>query len=72
MLCLRFFGNTCRLVIYQNPATVFAGNDLLALADLQLDLRWDLVETTTTRIPLYRYYGQTVAVRSTDLIVRFD
>ena len=60
------------LRVNQDPATVFAHNDLLPGGDVQLPLRWDLVKAPTTGIALNRHNSQSIACISPDLLVCTD
>src|SRR5690606_27475688 len=59
-------------IIYQNAAAVFAGNDLLALSHLKLNLRRNDIEAAATGIALNRYDGKTIAIALPDALVCFQ
>src|SRR5690606_3875756 len=68
-LCVFFFENDS--FVYDDSSAVFADNDFLTLTDLRLQLRWNLVVTSRTAIPLDRNNSQTVAECTAKFIVNF-
>ena len=60
-----FFGtlnlNSCKFGVDHDTAAVFAHDNLLAHADVELTLRWNLVEATTASVTLHVDNAETIA-----------
>ena len=72
MLSLFCFNGVEQVAINEDPATVLANNDLLALLDLALALRRNRVKATATGITLNGNYRKPVTVILTDTIIRMQ
>lgn len=56
-------------MVNEDTVTVLTDHYALPLADLELLLRRDCVEATTTGVPLYGCYTKAVAVSITDTVI---
>ena len=62
LICIRSLDlHTCQLWVDEDTAAVLTRDDLLVHLDIQLALRWNLVEATTTCITLHINDTQTIA-----------
>ena len=53
--------HTCKFGVDHDATAVFAHDNLLAHADVELTLRWNLVEATTASITLHVNDAETIA-----------
>ena len=63
---------SCQFRIDQDTTAVLTNDDLTTHTDLELHLRWDLVEATTAGVAVHSDYCQAVAIALTYFAVGFD